>query len=32
MVNDSAKPIKMKAIALSVAMNGGKDSRPTQGV
>ncbi|HET7295161.1 MAG TPA: protein kinase [Vicinamibacteria bacterium] len=32
MVNDTAKPIKVKTISLSVALNGGKDSRPTQGV
>ncbi len=32
MVNDTPKPIKMKSIALSVSTNGGRDSRPTQGV
>jgi hypothetical protein len=32
LVNDTPKPIKMKTIALSIATNGGKDARPTQGV
>ena len=32
MVNDTAKPIKMKSIALTVSSNGSRESRPTQSV